>query len=368
MKRAINRQKRKQLITFSQSVLDAYNSILVQSPELTPINFSHEIKRFLQSKQYNPQFIYKKQELPPINSLLNHLWQELLVLKLPFELESYIESLLYHFAKLHYVREHIGTNQFTSAAKQIYPFENTSLSHVIASLPQPSFADSKGAPLLNAYQIQDYIQQYVDTSSHLKIISVIVDRKNKYTIRAGFGKMYVGSDVKRNEQNVVRLIVHEIESHILQKQNLQAGSPLLFLRTQYDRELYAEGMAIYNEVSTGTITQSAYELYLHRIKAVSLYHLSFRDMYDYLSNRMDNNKALITTFRVKRGMGDTSKPGGWPKDAAYLLGYKAVNDYLETGGRVKLLYMAQVPALGELLLKYNLLPTRETTMPEFHLS
>ena len=117
---------------------------------------------------------------------------------------------------------------------------------------------------------------------------------------------------------MIRLIVHEIESHILQKQNIFSGSPLLLLRTQYDRVRYAEGIALYNEVATGTITQSAYELYQHRLTAVSMMDRSFRDIYEYLADLIPKDKAYITAFRVKRGLSDTGKPGGWPKDAVYL--------------------------------------------------
>ena len=63
-------------------------------------------------------------------------------------------------------------------------------------------------------------------------------------------------------------------------------------------------------------------------------------------------------------MPDTSKPGGYPKDAAYLLGYKAVLDFLKEGEE-KNMYYSKDPNLTTLLLKYDLLKERNLLLPEF---
>lgn len=365
MKRQITRQNSQKLNAFSTNVAEVYNQIQVQTTQLTPLNYQEEQKKFFSSNHYNPQFTYQKEELPPVNLLLNTLWRELLSLYLPLDLESYSESLLYHFAHLHETRASIGSDHFAHNAKLLYPFRKLNPEKIAKDFPHLSFADSSGAPLMNAFEIQDYARNYIRTSEYLDSFAVVIDRSNQQTIRATIGKLIIGSAVTRNEQNVVRLIVHEIESHMLQRQNLLAGPAALFLRTQYDRELYAEGMALYNEIITNTITKSAYDLYFHRLKAVSMIDKSFREIFEYLLNYMPKNKAYVTTYRVKRGMGDTGKAGGWAKDAVYLLGYKAVCDYLSNGGRREFLYQTQVPKLGELLLKYNLLSRHTCQLPAF---
>ncbi|MCR4263663.1 MAG: flavohemoglobin expression-modulating QEGLA motif protein, partial [Candidatus Roizmanbacteria bacterium] len=61
----------------------------------------------------------------------------------------------------------------------------------------------------------------------------------------------------------------------------------------------------------------------------------------------------------------TGKPGGFPKDALYLIGYKKVSDYLLAGGNVELLYRTQVPELGVLLARHGLLSSTPCQMPQF---
>ena len=120
---------------------------------------------------------------------------------------------------------------------------------------------------------------------------------------------------------------------------------------------------MYNEIASETITRAAFNAYYYRAKAVALMHKSFAEIYQALFRALGKHKAFLTTYRIKRGMSDTKKPGGYAKDALYLLGYFEIKRYLENGGRLAFLYLTQDPELGELLLKYNLLPVSEFYLP-----
>jgi hypothetical protein len=94
-------------------------------------------------------------------------------------------------------------------------------------------------------------------------------------------------------------------------------------------------------------------------------HKSFREIFDLLTNHVSKEKAFMITYRVKRGMGDTSQPGGYAKDASYLLGYKTVKNYIESGGDVEFLYLSRFPELGELLYDNELLQHDSILLPKY---
>ena len=209
--------------------------------------------------------------------------------------------------------------------------------------------------LFRRYQVEDYTVS-IDTFAH-------------NIIRAGSKKVSVGCRIKRTRGNVERLIVHEIESHVLQTLNIKkSNNPLLELSKYNDMNLYSEGLAVYNEVMTQTLTQTSLETYYYRLKAVSMLGLSFRSIFNYLSQHLPSDKAYLITYRIKRGMGDTSLPGGFPKDAAYFQGFKVVHEYLKKGGRLKDMYYTKTPQLTQLLNKYGLLPDKPYYLPHFVIS
>ncbi|MBI4137455.1 DUF1704 domain-containing protein [Candidatus Roizmanbacteria bacterium] len=365
MKRRITKFKKSELLIFAADLTRLLSQVQIDPSLLTPINYRCEQRKFFASSTYNPQFTYRDSTTQSVTTILASLWRRLINPHLPLDLETYIESLIYHLALLHRAKLAIGTPLFSRFTEELYNLTALSAQKYTDCLPMVTFADTQGARMYNAYEIQDYAERYIASQEHLRYFSTYIDHHSSFTIKAGMEKLHIGSRVRRNEQNVVRLMVHEIESHLVQRQNSRRGGPLYLLRTQPARELYAEGMAVYNEVTTGTITESAYCMYFYRLKAVSMMDKSFREIYTYLSRYLSKNKAFITAFRVKRGISDTSKPGGYPKDALYLIGYKKVSDYLLSGGNVDLLYKTQVPELGELLNKYNLLSSTPCQMPPF---
>ena len=365
MKQSITKSKKTDLLHFAEDLTRLLSHVQIDPSILTPINYRSQLRKFFKSNVYNPQFIYPDTTKQSVNTILAGLWRRLINLSLPSDIEYYIESLIYHTALLQRARLHIGTPLFSRFAEKLYALNALTAQKYNDCLPTVTFADTEGARIYNAYEIQEYAERYIASQSHLHSIGACIDHRTNFSVRAGISNLYIGSRVRRNEQNVVRLMVHEVESHLLQKRNSRAGGPLYLLRTQPTRELYAEGMAVYNEVTTGTITENAYKMYFYRLQAVAMMDKSFREIYSYLSSYMSKNKAFITAFRVKRGISDTSKPGGYPKDALYVMGYKKVSDYLLSGGNIEFLYRTQVPQLGKLLSKYDLLSSVPCQMPQF---
>ncbi len=65
-------------------------------------------------------------------------------------------------------------------------------------------------------------------------------------------------------------------------------------------------------------------------------------MYTALCDYFDQEDAFTLTLRVKRGLGDTSKPGAFTKDYLYLDGYYHVKEYVRKGGSLHALYTGKI--------------------------
>lgn len=64
-------------------------------------------------------------------------------------------------------------------------------------------------------------------------------------------------------------------------------------------------------------------------------------------------------------MHDTAQPGGFPKDASYLLGYHEVENLVLENYPKKLLYATKSPILSLLLHKHGLLDLDNVLIPKF---
>ena len=113
------------------------------------------------------------------------------------------------------------------------------------------------------------------------------------------------------------------------------------------------------------LTKSKYNTYIKRFEAVKMINNSFRDIYEYISESITSKEAFKIAFRVKRGLSDTSLPGGFPKDLVYILGYRKVDEYVKKGNSRAHFYRVQDPEYGALLKRCGLLPTNPIILPKF---
>ncbi|HRN96129.1 MAG TPA: DUF1704 domain-containing protein [Candidatus Levybacteria bacterium] len=353
---------KKRLIPFTDRLLLLNSKLNLGTQALTPLNYTQEKEKFFRSDTYNPQFIYELRDTSIMKRDLYSLQQELHTIHLQSDLRDYISDYLQSVARTIDCIDAIGTPRFAKAANLIFTFEEVDGKKFLQNMPFISFNKSNACVLQNAEEMAETFRKYISNAQ--LSYDIQIDYQNDHIIRVGHNKLIIGAKVKRLCSNVKRLIVHEIESHIFQRHNLlTAQNPLLRIIPHADSMLWGEGLAVYNEIQSGTITQSAYETYYYRVKAVEMLHKSFREIFDYLSRYVTAEKAYMITYRVKRGMGDTSLPGGYAKDASYAIGYQTVDNYIRNNGCLELLYTSRVPHIGELLLEHELLEPSVLKLP-----
>lgn len=353
------------LIQLSKRIAYLKNNFLVSTATLTPVNYLEEMERFFKSDSYNPVFKYNNAKLKSHTGQLDEIKQSIGKLTLPDDLGIFLEEMVLGLLHMEKTRNSVGTPEFSTLSHELFDWGSDRLDLLLANTPKVHFSLHTEHELQNAAQIKERFEEVLK-SYNITDFPVIIDNFSTHIISITSRGIKIGSKVKRFRCNVDRLIVHEIESHALQIINIKNSPNSLPLLTKYaNMNLYTEGLAVYNEVVTRKITPEAFDLYFNRIRAVHMLHKSFREIFEALTKYVPPRKAYVITYRVKRGTTHTKEPGGFPKDASYLLGYHEVENLVSEGFPQHLLYATKSPVLTSLLNKYNLLDTTSLITPNF---
>ena len=347
-------------------IIQIKKTLRLGTTSLTPLNYQEEMDKFFSSATYNPQYVYRKQDLPNFTKILSDFKLRVDRLEIPDDLKEHMIEFLDDQNNLYLTKLSIGQPGFSDNAHKLFDWGSDRLDMILGNTSDVTFSMFIKHKIQDA---QDIKNRFEETLKRYGITSfeVRIDNFSPHIINVGYKTISVGSAIRRFECNVDRLVVHEIESHVLQTENTKNSPTSLSEFTKYgNQHLYGEGLAIYNEITTRKITPSAYEIYFYRIKAVRLLNKSFREIFETLTDNLSEQRAFVMTYRVKRGLSDTSLQGGFPKDASYLLGYHEIEKLISEKYPKKLLYATKSPALSLLLNKYNLLDTKNIKTPRFH--
>lgn len=338
----------------------------LDTTEITPVNFSSEKEKFFKSRTYSPRYEYSAPSPERFDIEIDELEQRVEKIDLPYELLHYLIEYLNHLRFLFHARHSIGKETFPVYAKLAYNWKIVDPDKLLSTLPKFKFENENRGKIVKAPEIAKALSDALLKKYKIKDFPVKINNFSRNIIFVDFNAISIGRDIKRFQNNIKRLIVHEVESHAIQNYNMRSSKNHLTLLSKLsDSNLYSEGLGVYNEVKTKTITKKSFDNYYYRLKSIRNSDLSFRKIYEMLfSDGLTTKHAFNIAFRVKRGMSDTSRPGCYPKDAAYLLGYKAILNFLKQNPE-ELLYYAKNPYLTKLLIKYNLLDEKKIILPEF---
>ncbi|MFT4312872.1 MAG: tyrosine/phenylalanine carboxypeptidase domain-containing protein [Candidatus Woesearchaeota archaeon] len=326
-----------------QKTLFSHSYIRVQ-------NYDEEFEKFCDSQfQYNPQFTYKKLRVERVI-------QKLEQISIPQDTKwsAIFEEFRLYLLEYAYILEKVGTDQFHT----LNFFGN--LTHTLIKKAEESLQGVKRiAPKVQSEKISaeklgeillgevqkiggfDWTVQYKDSASATVSIHAA---KKQITIRK---KAFF------SEKRVQKLLVHEIHTHV--KRSI-CGAKQPFGMFQIGLPGYIateEGLAKYNEVQAG-VTNS----YFTKLQALLVLatdkasRSSFVELFSFVQQYIhDVKKAFRFCARIKRGMSDTSKPGGFLKDHIYFQGLLEIEDFVAHGGNIHELYVGKVSL--DFLKKYK---------------
>ncbi|MFO8016696.1 MAG: DUF1704 domain-containing protein [Candidatus Woesearchaeota archaeon] len=319
---------------------------------VNPVNESREKKRFFSSRNYEPQFRYApyRTHIPTIIENLNRIKTN----------SSYMGRILKHKRENHIKRLNMlasrGTEDFTRNALKIYGKPNKILIKKAKRMLryQP---EKRKTEKLSPKEVVDILKQALRTYGFewevkQKLITAnAAVQQSKKTVFVKKGKKFSNDFIKR-------LISHEIGTHVLRYENGLLQPYLIFAAGLPGYLETEEGLAVVNEEASGVLSKTTLKTYAGRVIAVSTaLDNSFRETYKRMRENFSKDIAWKLTVRAKRGISDTSLPGGLTKDYKYLNGYFKVKNYLKRYsinrlyyGKVSLHYaktMDRIPDLAE---------------------
>lgn len=144
--------------------------------------------------------------------------------------------------------------------------------------------------------------------------------------------------------DVKRLKVHEIGTHYMRNFNARQFSLKLLETGTANYIETEEGLAAYMEYIKGVSSDAQMFIYAGRVIATH-YALSksFYEVYHILKKyNFKDSDAFSITYRAKRNIGDTSKPGGFTKDYVYYSGFYKIKKYVNEGKDLKKLFIGKI--------------------------
>jgi hypothetical protein len=145
------------------------------------------------------------------------------------------------------------------------------------------------------------------------------------------------------EQDLERLVVHEIDVHAVRAAN-GARQPLLCFQSGLPGALGTEeGLAMVAEEVAGHSMPGGLQRQVEVVRAIERARvLGFRALFEELADPLGPSLAWGICLRIKRGLRSPEAPGVYAKDSVYLTGRMKVRAWLDAGGDIADLYVGKV--------------------------
>jgi hypothetical protein len=306
----------------------------------TPTNLDTEKKKFFNSDTYNPQFQYRVvkninkdvlkrlssvEEIKDVDPRISEFYIKLI------ESKREANDLMYAVGDNEMVTE-ISTNRYGRPSATLFrnacrvlrgkvdTYNLAKSNYSVKDMLKYKEIEAVFNVVFDELGLQEW---GVDKSMNIAKNGVKVGMKTK--------KILVDPNIERSKFKLKKTIVHEVGTHVLRGSNgLKSGFEALSkpnLPSYLDVE---EGLATWNENSMGLLTESwlkkkaalVYALYVGE-------EMSFRELYNCMLGSLPKYASFDTTYRVKRGLSDTSYGGLYVKDIAYFRGFRRVLNKLE---------------------------------------
>lgn len=309
-----------------------------------PENLFEERARALDDVKYNPVFQYKQ-----VDVNMDDIEERLLLLSpddspLGLLLRKKKRELLQRITVL---RARGNARAFTDACIALYGQPSSVLLSAATSFLRSRLACdllSRGSDLITAEEALPYFEavltEYGLHDWQIQIRDSVVSR-----MTVGSKSLYLRRDALFSKTDLPALIAHEVETHVLTAENGNHQSYDLFRRGFANYMDTQEGLAVYNQ--NRFLSPHHEKRYDPACKilgtAFALEH-SFAETRAYMSEELglDSDKALTKTIDVKRGLIDTSEPGGFTRGIVYFRGLRAIEQFIADGNDLRRLYIGKI--------------------------
>jgi len=304
--------------------------------KLKPLNLTQELDKFAKDSSYNPQFVYSTHEeliYQKQNELLSILCDDSAVGRLFEDKKAELFNMLniiqnignpeLKFFYTKYIKE--PTYQEFKYAKKLLTLK--AKKHT-AKLEQSEII-SEIKKTLEEYNLKDWKVQIKQSM----IGNFSVNKSNKIFIKAG---------CKLSPLRLQKIIAHEILTHVLTTQNGKKQPYLIFQDGMANYLETQEGMAIYNEFELLGLNSRYYAASNLISSYIGLEHSFAEAVKSLVELGFPKKSALRHVLKTKRGLCDTSKPGGITKQSIYTRGALKIEKFIKDGGKMQDLYIGKV--------------------------
>ncbi len=326
---------------------------------MTPRNYAEENERFLRAfdagEVYNPQYEYAK--FTPNDGSLKVIRE---CIKATEGAKGGIAALLCRSAesllKETELYSVIGDDEaFTPLSNSIFGLPCEALRGEALGVLSRQDSEETAARYPAAI-LADFLKKRISEYGFKWNIVLSPDMASRVSVEPEQKTVYINSAKDFTEKDIVRLAVHEIDTHVLRCENGERQGFRILSSGTAGSLIHEEGLAIYSEWKGGVQDRFAEKLYAARYLCCLDIDRSFYELFDMLLKLgVEKSQAIYVVARIKRGLSDTSLPGGFIKDYVYFGGFYEVKKFLtENPLMLPLLYYGSV-SLGDIeLLKEDI--------------
>lgn len=322
-------------------LFEAYKKINMYK-YLTPKNLIHENNKFLEKFQlgieYNPIYEYEKNiNYEDSEIILNKIFEfkkEINKLKFESELDILLKREIKMIRDLEYIiriYNNIGKNdeEIDLCSKKIYGEPSKELIKRAKGILEKDSKENKELKY-NAKECKELFENVLKEMNLNWDIKINEVQSSKISVVPEEKAININGKVLFSENDLKRLIVHEIGTHVSRAENGSKQPYKIFSIECANVLCSEEGLATVNEERSNVLDKSTFRLYAGRVLAVSeCMKKSFYEVFKELINYFTYEEALSIVSRVKRGTTITENPNVFIKDYIYLDGYYKVKKFLE---------------------------------------
>ena len=249
--------------------------------------------------------------------------------------------------RINVIRARGNARAFTDACSAMFGQPTSVLINGAASFLQRRIAcdlPPRAADLLTAERAMPLFEEVL-TRYGLHDWQVTLRDSVVARITVGSRFVYVRRDAVFSRSDLAAVIAHEIETHVLTGENGDHQPYELFRRGFAQYMDTQEGLAIYNQ---NRFLSPYHEKRFDPARGIlsiafALEH-SFAETRAYLQDSLgcDADRALNKAIDIKRGLADTSEPGGFTKGIVYFRGLRAIEQFIAEGGDLRRLYIGKI--------------------------
>ncbi len=167
----------------------------------------------------------------------------------------------------------------------------------------------------------------------------------KMTVSGRDRTVYINTALNYVPEEVERLVVHEIETHVFRGINGTYQPYRVFAEGLAGYNETEEGLAILAEFRSGCLEKDTRQMLIYAARALSVamsLKKGFYEVFAAMREYFPEEIAYRLVERVKRGFKDTSLPGCITRDFHYISGWLKLREYADKGGDMSILYAGKI--------------------------